>query len=99
MPRYEFCCKNCGPFERWRSFNEASIPMICPVCQSVARRVYTTPGLVKTPPALARQLYKAEKSAFEPDVIKREYPVAEEGERPPIVVQSHGRPWQIGHGH
>jgi len=97
MPRYEFCCENCGPFECWRPFNEASAPMICPKCQAVARRVYTTPGLVKTPPALAQKMYRAEKSAIEPEVIKREYPVSEEEKPSQVVYQSHGRPWQIGH--
>jgi hypothetical protein len=71
--------------------------MICPKCQAVARRVYTTPGLVKTPLALAQKMYKAEKSAFEPEVIKREYPVSEEEKPSQAVYQSHGRPWQIGH--
>lgn len=97
MPRYEFRCENCGPFECWRPFNEAGVPMICPKCQAVARRVYTTPGLVKTPPALAKGLYRSEKSAFEPEVIKREYPMPEEEKPSQVVYQSYGRPWQIGH--
>jgi len=97
MPRYEFRCENCGPFECWRPLDEVSVPMVCPKCQAVARRVYTAPGLVKTPPALAQGLYRAEKSAFEPEVIKREYPVSEEEKPSQVVYQSHGRPWQIGH--
>lgn len=97
MPLYEFRCENCGPFECRRPFDEAGVPMICPKCQAVARRVYTTPGLVKTPPALAQALYRAEKSAYEPEVIKREYPVSKEEKPSQVVYQSHGRPWQIGH--
>jgi putative FmdB family regulatory protein len=97
MPRYEFCCERCGLFECWRPLNEASVPMICPQCQTVARRVYTAPGLVKTPPALAKAMYRAEKSAHEPEVVRRDRPVREEEKPSQVVYQPHGRPWQIGH--
>ncbi len=97
MPRYEFHCEHCGSFECWRPLDEATVPMICPQCQAVARRVYTAPGLVKTPAAMGQALYRAEKSAYEPEVIKREYPVSEEEKPSQVVYQSHGRPWQIGH--
>jgi putative FmdB family regulatory protein len=97
MPLYQFSCENCGPFECWRPLAEASVPMICPECQAIARRVYTTPGLVKTPPALARALYRSEKSAYEPDVLRRERPAPQEEKPSQVVYQSHGRPWQISH--
>lgn len=97
MPIYEFLCDTCGPFESWRSFDEATNPMLCPTCETVAKRLYSIPGLVKTPPALAKALHRAEKSAYEPEVIKREYPVPEEGKPSQVVYQSHGRPWQVGH--
>src|SRR5258708_8978842 len=95
MPRYEFRCENCGPFECRRPLDEVSVPMVCPKCQAVARRVYTAPGLVKTPPALAHGLYRAEKSAFEPEVIKREYPVSEEEKPSQVFIQSHLPPLHI----
>ena len=96
MPLYEFRCKNCGSFEYWRSLDEASMPMICPQCQTEARRAYTVPGLVKTPPALAHALNRSERSAYEPEVLQRERPQVE-GEKPSqVMYQSHGRPWQIG---
>jgi putative FmdB family regulatory protein len=98
MPRYEFYCEQCGPFEYWRPLNEAGMPMICPQCHAVARRVYTAPGLVKTPPALVKAMYRAEKSTYEPEVVSRSRSVRREEERPSqVVYQSHGRPWQIGH--
>jgi putative FmdB family regulatory protein len=97
MPRYEFYCEHCGSFECWRSLDEASMPMLCPQCQTVARRVYTAPGLVKTPPALAKALYRAEKSAYEPEVVGRSRPARAEEQPSQAVYQSHGRPWQIGH--
>ena len=97
MPLYAFRCENDGPFECWRPLNEAGMPMICSKCQAVASRVYTAPGLVKTPSALAQALNRAEKSAHEPEVLKREYPISEEEKPSQVVYQSHGRPWQIGH--
>lgn len=97
MPLYEFRCERCGSFECWRSQNEASAPMHCPTCQAVARRVYTTPGLVKTPPALSQAMYRAEKSAYEPEVLRRETPRPTEEQPAQVLHRSHGRPWQIAH--
>lgn len=97
MPQYAFRCERCGPFECWRPFHEADKPMVCPTCQAVARRVYTAPGLVKTPPTLARAMYRAEKSAYEPEVVRQERPAATEEKPSQVVYSSHGRPWQLGH--
>ncbi len=97
MPIYEFLCDTCGSFESWRSFDEAGNPMLCPTCESVAKRIYSIPGLVKTPRALANALHRAEKSAHEPEVVSRQRPAGEESSRSTMVHQQHGRPWQIGH--
>ncbi|WP_220211530.1 FmdB family zinc ribbon protein [Reticulibacter mediterranei] len=97
MPLYAFHCEHCGPFECWRSLNDMNTPMVCPQCQTVARRVYTIPGLVKTPPALGRALYRAEKSAYEPEVLRREAATPTEEKPSHVIYPSHGRPWQIGH--
>jgi putative FmdB family regulatory protein len=93
MPAYEFLCERCGSFDVWLSLREAHHAAICPACQAEARRVYTPPGLVKTPVSHARALDRAHKSAYQPEVVKRP---AEEKRVPPPHVQ-HGRPWQIGH--
>ncbi|MBO0781400.1 MAG: hypothetical protein J2P37_21485 [Ktedonobacteraceae bacterium] len=92
MPQYEFHCAHCGPFVCWRPLAEAHMPVTCPQCQAIAKRVYTAPGLIKTPPALAHALYRAEKSAHEPDVVSRTQETPS-----PTIYQSHGRPWQLGH--
>jgi putative FmdB family regulatory protein len=97
MPLYAFHCEHCGSFECWRALDDASTPMVCPQCQIVARRVYTTPGLVKTPSALGKALYRAEKSAYEPEVIRREAPIQTEERPSQVIHRSHGRPWQIEH--
>ena len=71
MPRYEFFCEKCGFFECWRPFSEVHVPLACPACQATARRIYTPPGLVKISPALAEAIYRSEKSAHEPDIVRR----------------------------
>ncbi|WP_201361305.1 FmdB family zinc ribbon protein [Dictyobacter formicarum] len=97
MPRYEFRCEQCGSFEYWRSLADAAAPMYCPVCQREVRRIYTAPGLVRTPPALAQAYYRAEKSTCEPEVIRREPEKPREQPAPPVFHQSHGRPWMLEH--
>jgi len=97
MPVYEFFCETCGPFESRRSFEEASNPMRCPLCDGVVRRVYSLPGLVKTPSALASALYSAEKSAYEPKVLRRQSPTGEASADSATITQGHGRPWQLRH--
>src|SRR5512147_1430709 len=97
MPMYEFRCEQCGSFECWRSLANAATPMHCPVCQREVRRVYTAPSLVRTPPALARARDRAEKSACEPDVVRREPEQPREMPTPSVVHRSHGRPWMLEH--
>ncbi|SRR5712691_42491 len=97
MPIYEFVCATCGLFECWRSVDECSQPMLCPTCKTIARRAYSVPGLVRTPPALAKALQRAEKSAYEPEAVRRPRPAGEEAAVPTHRYQQHGRPWQLGH--
>lgn len=94
MPIYEFICESCGPFERRRPFAEAGDPMACPACRSEAGRVYSVPNTRKMPTALSGAINRAEKSAHEPDVVRRpsESTASRGGQR-----QGHGRPWTLGH--
>lgn len=96
MPVYEFLCHTCGPFEQWRPFEAAADPMPCPDCKAIAKRVYTLPGLYKTPPALAGARARAEKSAFEPEVAAREGPASEEFARPRMISKRGRHPWVVG---
>jgi putative FmdB family regulatory protein len=70
MPLYAFACETCGPFEEWRPHSESSSPSRCPVCQAAARRLYTPPGLVRTPAPVRRARHLEEKSAHEPEVVQ-----------------------------
>ncbi|HTK08584.1 MAG TPA: zinc ribbon domain-containing protein [Ktedonobacteraceae bacterium] len=97
MPLYEFQCDSCGSFTHWRAFAQASEAMICPTCQRVVRRLYTPPGLYRVPAELAKARYRAEKSAFEPEIVRRQRPASGEKEQAKPFQQSHGRPWQLEH--
>ena len=70
MPLYAFQCEVCGPFEEWRPLAESSSPARCPVCQGLGRRVYTPPGLVRTPAHVRQARNLEEKSAHEPEVVQ-----------------------------
>lgn len=95
MPIYEFRCENCGTFEKQRSMSEASAPMLCPNCQTTAKRIYSVAGLMM-PSALSSRI---EKSA-EPRVVqKSEVKKCENHHHHHQHNHNHhqGRPWMIGH--
>jgi putative FmdB family regulatory protein len=94
VPVYEFMCDDCGPFDQRRSFAEAGDPMACPTCGRDARRVYSSPNTRRMPTALSGAMDRAEKSAHEPEVVRR--PVGDTGSEKGHH-QSHGRPWTVGH--
>jgi putative FmdB family regulatory protein len=69
MPLYAFECETCGSFEEWRPLGESGSPWRCPVCRAPGRRVYTPPGLVRTPAPVRHARTLEERSAHEPDVV------------------------------
>ena len=71
MPIYDFVCEECGPFEQRRSFAEACAPMACPSCGRESRRVFSMPNTKSMPAALSGAMHRAEKSAYEPTVVRR----------------------------
>ncbi len=72
MPIYEFLCEECGPFEERRSFEGAGNPAICRECGTTARRVYSIPNFKAMPATLSNAMNRAEKSAHEPEALRRE---------------------------
>jgi putative FmdB family regulatory protein len=92
MPLYDFICETCGPFEVQRPIGEVSKPARCPSCQQAGRRVFTPPGIVRTPAGIRRARDLEEKSAHEPDVVGRP-----EGRRLPLHGHHHhAPPWAAG---
>jgi putative FmdB family regulatory protein len=94
VPVYEFVCENCGPFEQRRPFAEAGDPMACPSCGDEARRVYSMPNTRRMAAPLFGAMNRAEKSAHEPDVVRRPSEGAASRRE---HHHGHGRPWTLGH--
>ena len=93
MPVYDFICDDCGPFDQRRSLAEAGDPVTCPRCGKEARRVYSMPNTRRMPTGLSKAMDRAEKSAHEPEVVRR--PAGGFGK-----AHRHGRggrPWAMGH--
>ena len=94
MPIYDFICKGCGPFELRRSLAEVGEPTGCPCCGGEARRVYSMPNTKKVPAGLSKAMDRAEKSAHEPEVVRRRAGGMKPGQE---HRHSQGRPWALGH--
>ncbi len=94
MPYYDFVCEECGPFEQQRPLAEASDPMACISCGRESKRVYAMPNTKLMPATLSGAMYRADKSAHEPEVVRRPMGGAESGKK---HHHSHGRPWALGH--
>ncbi len=92
MPFYEFLCQECGPFEERRSLEEPREEASCHECSAEAGRVYSVPGIKRMNAGLSRAMDRAEKSAHEPETVRRRVGGDEGKHR-----HSHGRPWAIGH--
>jgi putative FmdB family regulatory protein len=88
MPLYEFQCKSCGRFEQWRGFNESSDPMLCPNCQTMAKRIYSSPNLH------LRASSKRLEEKTEPRLITREPKETSPKSR---QTHRHERPWMLSH--
>jgi putative FmdB family regulatory protein len=88
MPLYEFQCRSCGLFEQWRGFSESSDPMLCPNCQTIAKRIYSSPNV-----HLGSRSKRIEEKT-EPRLVSRE-----PKEIAPQIKQSHRheRPWMLSH--
>jgi putative FmdB family regulatory protein len=92
MPIYGFTCASCGDFEVQRSMSEASALARCPDCRTLARRVFTAPGV--------RQMTAPGRNALEREERSRHEPAraSEVSGRPmPHVHGAPSRPWMVGH--
>jgi putative FmdB family regulatory protein len=66
---YDYRCDDDGDFEISRPIGTAPGSIACPVCMNEARRVFSSPILMSTPPALVAALDHEEKTRHEPDIV------------------------------
>ncbi len=71
MPSYEYRCGACGPFVVVRPMGNAPPRAACPDCDGASRRLFSPPGVARTPSAVAGALHRADASASEPSVVTR----------------------------
>jgi putative FmdB family regulatory protein len=91
MPIYAFTCTDCGDFDLTRPMADAGAPATCPACGTMARRVFTPPGLALLAKPVRGLLNREEKSAHEPDVVT--YKTG----RPMPHTHAPAPPWVLGH--
>lgn len=89
MPLYEFRCQKCGLFEEWRTMAEVSNPIVCPSCQSAARRIFSPPAVMLSSSLKLRQ------ENLDPELVKRTQ--ERETVTPKYKSNTGGRPWMISH--
>ena len=69
MATYEYRCDHDGAFEIARPLGTAPAAVVCPGCSKEARRVFSRPMLLSTPPELVAAIDHAQKTRDEPDVV------------------------------
>ncbi len=84
MAIYEYRCDRHGAFELMRPLVAQPGCTPCPVCNGEARRVFSTPMLMRAPRALVAAIDHAEKSRTEPDVVTS-LPPSGRRRRTPVV--------------
>ena len=71
MPLYDYACRRCGPFRKWRGMSAYDKPAKCPNCGKAARRSVTAPMLGMRDAALRKAHEINERSAHEPRLVHR----------------------------
>jgi len=68
MPRYNYECERCGPFEEYRPMAEFDAALACPQCNEPAPRMLAVPHMPTLEPERRLAFAVNEKSAHAPDV-------------------------------
>jgi putative FmdB family regulatory protein len=103
MPTYEYDCAECGPFRANRSLADFERDATCPGCGASRRRALAAPLLMAMPSNSRIAHARNEKSAWSPDVVRREpqghvhSPSCGHGGRQ--HAHHGGKPWMVGHSH
>lgn len=69
MAIYGYRCMQCADIEVAFPIGTAPATVPCPECGTTATRVFTPPMLNRTPAALSAAMQRAERSAYEPEVV------------------------------
>jgi putative FmdB family regulatory protein len=86
MPLYEYRCDDCGDFEAWRRMAELEMPLHCPSCDAIARRIFSPPSVNLNSGSLRDR-------RGEPRLVEAQ----REPTTPRYQSPSSGRPWMISH--
>ena len=109
MPKYDYICPDCGPFEEWRSMSLSAEPVACTSCGRGSSRAISAPFISNMNPYNRVAHQRNEKSADQPMVINKKD--GDHGAHGPshhghahahnhkVGGHKHGpsRPWMIGH--
>lgn len=108
MILYEYRCSDCGKFEAWNIISKSSDPVECPTCAKLSKRQLSAIFLADMDNNNRIAHQRNEKSAHEPEVVRREAPSQESEGKGKPHSHNHGdhghrhhhapsRPWMIGH--
>jgi putative FmdB family regulatory protein len=100
MPRYNYHCRRCGPFDDWQPMSRSDAPAKCPRCGRPAPRAVSLPNMNLMDGATRTAHSRNEKSAHAPEVVQRAPAVPTDGgrRRKPKLASGHrDRPWMVGH--
>jgi putative FmdB family regulatory protein len=93
MPVYAFACAACGPFDLQRPVGDAANAGACPACGAPAPRLFTPPGVARTPAPLRAARDREDRSAHRPDVVR----APSGGSVPWAHRHAPAPPWTVGH--
>lgn len=99
MPRYDYVCDDCGPFQAWAAMDDADKDCTCSACGQMGLRQVAMPRLGLMNGKLRRALDRSERSSDQPRVMKRKHldscgcSLCGAKRKPPAV----SRRWMIGH--
>jgi putative FmdB family regulatory protein len=101
MPLYDYVCDRDGPFRDWRPMRLCGQAMPCPTCGRAAKRAIATPHLACVPRAVRIAHERNERSAEQPNVMRREELHATGRARAPAHRHGSGqyRRSMLGHAH
>lgn len=69
MALYGYRCVHCAEIEVAFPIGTAPAAVSCPDCGATATRVFTAPMLARTPSAVRARVERAERTAYEPEVV------------------------------